>query len=82
MVAGLDDGPSWRARGSKTSEPKLVDVSKNFSGYYTKDELLSIYSPYLRPPAGFLFCEKVTSRTPLPPVSLSPTQAEEGEEVS
>lgn len=78
-----DDGPSWRTRGKAPKADPKPDVPKNnYSGYYTKEEMMALYSPYLRPPTGFPFYDKVTSKTPLLPIALSTTQGPlEGDEV-
>eukprot|EP01127_Copromyxa_protea_P012551 TRINITY_DN3290_c0_g1_i1.p1 TRINITY_DN3290_c0_g1~~TRINITY_DN3290_c0_g1_i1.p1 ORF type:complete len:1054 (-),score=323.90 TRINITY_DN3290_c0_g1_i1:230-3337(-) len=77
-----DDDINWRTRGrsSKGTESKLDTPTTNYSGYYTKEELLSLYSPYIRPPTGFPSYEKVTSKTPLLPMALAPIRVEESEE--
>lgn len=67
-----DDGSTWRRRGRRSSKGSEVPdlPSNNFSGFYSKDELLSFYSPYIRPPTGFPYFDKLTSKTPLQPVAL------------
>lgn len=75
-----DDGPSWRTRGRKASKGSEL-AKNNYSGYYTKEDMLSLYSPYFRPPNGFPSYDKVTSKTPLPPVALSAQPSEEDDEV-
>jgi hypothetical protein len=45
--------------------------SKESPNRYSKDELLSYYSPYLRPPSTLEQIEKITSRIPFVPASLT-----------
>jgi hypothetical protein len=46
-------------------------------GFYTKEELLSFYSPYLRPPAGFPVYDKITLKAPMAPVAFATEPAED-----
>lgn len=61
-----DTTENWR-RGQKEEDLENRKLS------YTSEELLKFYSPYLRPPRGFNFFDKVTSKTPLLPLARMPS---------
>jgi hypothetical protein len=61
---------------SRNKTKKKTSIGDNCK--YTREELIKLFSPYLHPPKGFTFFDKITTRTPLSPISLmSPGEVED-----